>query len=761
MLKMRGDTSSEVKKPNVSSYALPALSSSLSASLSASTNLTTSKTNRTYKFGESTANCRSSTSSSLQSSSSSQTTESKCSECSSENQPDLDLLECQSLLSSQTDSVESRSYSVNRVELGPNLSNHNSPHDLPGNSSHSLSHNQSSSSRTYTKSRSKGRSKCASESLSESASERDASESVTQNTSKSLPDSGSSSKYASKSESNSDTLSENTLQSSTRRLLDASNSLYTTAEDCSCPSSLTLTCDANDAIRCSNSSCLISACCSANINYINKLKEQHDRLVELDETECFEHSDLEDSSSSGSSEEEDGNLEEEDENNLEEDESSSSSSSSQKNSKTQSSEVNEVKSEDQSTYNQSHTYTLSEDEGGLQEHADHPYDSLNRLKLTSLNALITRTNQASHFNRHANPTNSFDRTNLIQLTNRINKNYKQSDANTADSQSNGYARLTQASRGSDLKETNSRQRTDSGDQPDDRTTVSETNSSPLNDEDTSSLSQLTKSGDSLRTASTVPTQQPSGTLVKPLESSTFNQLTDKQLIEMQQDDRAENDRADSSRVRNSDRLVTMNLDESDELFSDEEKLINANQPQMHQNTMSDISMLSFPEVDENVDLLDTYKQLGASSKCGEKCSSKNHHDLIDETNTYNDTHLLKEFDDLNTSTAQVRFDEDNQLYKYADPTIHSGDHSSELDSDLDAEFDREEDELVLLQQAAEQVDEEEEELPTDICDYDLQENRRTDASHCRIIDLKKLAQDDNIIFSKTNLENFVSSKYSL
>lgn len=725
---MRGDTSGEVKKPNVS-YALPALSSSLSTSLSASTNLTTSKTNRTYKFGDSTANCRSSTSSSLQSSSSSQATESECSECSPDNRPDLDPLECQSLLSSQTDSVESktysvesRTYSVNRVAT-KRLSNHNSHHDLLGNSSHSVS--QSSSSRTYTKSRSRSKSKP----LSESAS--DASESVSQTSSRS--DSGSSSKSATKTES--DTLSENTLQSSTRRLLDnASNSLYTTADDCSCRSSPTITCDANGAIPCSNSSCLISACCSTNINYINKLKEQHDRLVELDETECFEQSDSDSSSSSSSSEE----------NNLEEDESSSSSS--QENSKTQSSEVNEVKSEDQSTYNQSHTYTLSEDEDGLQE--DAAYESLNsklnRLKLTSLNALITRTNQASHFNRH---TNRFDRTNQTQLTNRINN--KQSDANTADSQSNGYERLT--SRQSDLRETNDRQRTDSGDH--DRTTISETNSSPLNDEDTSSLSQLTKSGDSLRTASTVPTP-PSGTLVKPLESSTFNQLTDKQLIEMQQDDR---ENADSGRVRNSDRLVTMNLDESDEMFSDEEKLIKANQPQAHQNTMSDISMLTFPEVDENVDLLDTYKQPTQASStcalnCDEKCSSK---DLIDETATYNDLHLLKGFDD--TSTAQVRFDEDNQLYKYTDPTIHSGDHSSELDSDLDAEFDREEDELVLLQQANEQVDEEE--LPTDICDYELQENGR--AGHCRIIDLKKLAQDDNIIFSKTNLENFVSSKYSL
>ena len=612
-----------------------------------------------------------------------------------------------------------------------NLASHNSPRDLPDN--------LSSSSRTYTKSGSK----C--------LSEKDASESVAQHASKSRSDSGSSSK----SKTNSDTLSETTSQSSTRRLLDASNSLYTTADDCSCRSSPTLTCDANDVIHCSKSSCLISACCSTNINFINRLKEQHDRLVELDETECFENCNLDEDSSADSLE--DGNMEDELEDNLEE-EGSSSSDSSQENSKTQSSEVNQVKSEDQSTYNQSHTYTLSEDD--LQEDAGHHYDrlnsKLNRLKLTSLNALITRTNQASHFNHPNstnNPTNSFDLTNPIKLTNQINKNKHQNTANPADT--NGYDRLT-ANQRSDLEEMNTggRQRTDLGDQLDDRTTVSETNSSALNDEDTSSLSQLTKSADSLQTTSTVPTQQQSGTLIKPLESSTFNQLTDKQLIEMEEDDEK-----DRPRNENSERLVTMNLDETDEMYSDEERLIRANQPQLHQNTMSDISMLTFPEVDGNMETLGSYKQ-GSKClpSCGEKCSS-NHHDLLDETNTYNDLHLLKEFDDLNTSTAQVRFDEDNQLYKYTDPTIHSGDHSSELDSDLDAEFDREEDELVLLQQGNGQADEDE--LPTDVCDYNLQENRRPEASNCRIIDIKKLAQDDNIIFSKENLENFVSSKYSL
>lgn len=733
-----------MKKPNVSSYALPALSSSsLSTSLSASTSLPTTKTktNRTYKFGESTSACRSSTSSSLKSSSGSQATESECSECSecSTASKRVDMLECQSLLNSQTDSVDStRTFSVNR--LRENLSNHNSPHALPSN----LSSNLSSSSRTYTKSESK------SESLSEST--RDASEILAQNASESRSGSYSRSKTDSVSDSQSETIS----QSSTRRLLDASNSLYTTADDCSCRSSLTLTCDANDVIPCSKSSCLISACCSTNINFINRLKEQHDRLVELDETECYDNCNLDDEDSSANSLEEDS---EEDDGKLEEEpEDRSSSGSSQGNSKTQSGEVNQVKSEDQSTYNQSHTYTLSEEdeeEDGLQEgrRYDRLNSKLNRLNLTSLNALITRTNQASHFNRSNptnNPTNNCElQTNQMQLTNRINK--KQSAANPADTISNGYERLSQRS---DLKESgggsdapSSRQRTDSGDPLDDRTTISETNSSALNDEDTSSLSQLTKSNDdSLGSSPTVPTQQPSGTLIKPLDSSTFNQLTDKQLIEMEEDG--------GSRQKNSDRLVTMNLDETDEPFSDEERLLKGNRAQLHLNTMSDISMLTFPEVDG------TFKQ-GTSSKCLLDCgeSSKNHHELLDETNTYNDLRLLKEFDDLNTSTAQVRFDEDNQLYKYTDPTIHSGDHSSELDSDLDAEFDREEDELVLLQQAAEQVDDEE--LPTDICDYNLQENRPTEASHCRIIDLKRLAQDDNIIFSKANLENFVSSKYSL
>jgi len=236
-------------------------------------------------------------------------------------------------------------------------------------------------------------------------------------------------------------------------------------------------------------------------------------------------------------------------------------------------------------------------------------------------------------------------------------------------------------------------------------------------------------------------------------------------------------------VKDSGKLVTMNLEEEEEETDDDESDEKMKGNQLHLNTLSDISMLTFPEVDENVD---TYRQHSrcllefsfdqSSPKCSpykfgsrqEKCSppkhlnehhNDHHNDLPDETNTYNDVNLIKDFS--NTSTAHVRFaeedDEDHiDVHRYtADATLNSGDHSSELDSDLDAEFDQfdqfdqeEDDELVLLKEnelASEEV-------KTDVCN---QVNRP------KIIDLSRLAADDTVIFNQTNLENFVSSKYSM
>lgn len=311
----------------------------------------------------------------------------------------------------------------------------------------------------------------------------------------------------------------------------------------------------------------------------------------------------------------------------------------------------------------------------------------------------------------------------------------------------------------------------------------------MNDEDTTSLSQLTKSNfNSLQTISNLSTSQISETL-KPDDSNdhqSMNRSIDENCnlngkvsnFSCKNTENLDQNNGDANLNQNSllkpmdsDRLITMNLEDenTDENQSDDK--MKANQ-QLHLNTMSDISMLTFPEVDENVD---TYKQ-HASSRCllncsPNKCSSKNHNDLlIDETNTYNDVNLFKDFS--NASTAQVRFDgqlangfgdEDDHLdIRYIYPTLKSGDHSSELDSDLDAEFDNEEDELILLQEEQD-ADLISQDLLSDVYNQEnVDENDENDYFEPRILDLNKLAQDDNYLkIGKTNLDDFVSSKHSI
>lgn len=162
-------------------------------------------------------------------------------------------------------------------------------------------------------------------------------------------------------------------------------------------------------ICCSRSSCLISTCCSTNqFNKFGfKCEQQIDRLIEEDEdaneTECFENSNLYDYETND-------NLDVQRDDCFNE-ENSNSQSDLEPISKTETS-LNEVKSEDQSTYNQNNrnsnqlTSSSSSDDK-IQSESDYTNDLLNQidelpnqklindLKLTSLNALIKRTNQTN------------------------------------------------------------------------------------------------------------------------------------------------------------------------------------------------------------------------------------------------------------------------------------------------------------------------------------------------------------------------------
>ena len=610
---MRGDTNSDVK-PNVSS-------NSSNSRFSTAT---------TSKDGESSTNCRSSISSSQTSSSDGSSSQTEL-----DSQTVSDILlenETQNLLDSRTSSSDSRSSSSDSYRA-----------DSSRPAQRTSSSNSSKvNSKTYTKSVSKSRSKNLTETISEAISE---------------------------------IISEDV--SSTKQLLNASTSLYTTADECSCDTTLTL--DPN-VICCSRSSCLISTCCSTHLNYLARLKCNQDTLIEQDETECFAISNLDqysdDSTPSGDS-------------------------------------LNQVKSEDQSTYNQTYTFSQTDD---LQVNETPNRKMLNDLKLTNLNDLITRTNFNSTTNQPSNDLNQTNRTNHL-----INKQ-PLAEPNSTTSHRPPPNELTDQ--------------------------ISSTTSSPLNNEDTTSLSQLTKTNDSIRT-SNVPTQQ-SDTL-KPDSSPIVDNRLSNRPIEHATNGAKRN----LNNLSNSAKLITMNFEddvETDELTDEQ---INKPNQHLHLNTLSDISMLTFPEVDENVN--ETYKQ-HASSRCLLDCSPTKrstktpaNDPLLDEM-TYNDVNLLRDFS--NTSTAQVRFaDEDDHLdVRYADPTINSGDHSSELDSDLDAEFDQDDDELVLLQDA-------------DLISDELTTDVYNDANLCenvpRYIDLSKLAQDDNVLFTKTNLDKFVSSKYSI
>lgn len=544
-------------------------------------------------------------------------------------------------------------------------------------------------------------------------------------------------------------------QSSTKQLINTSTSLYTTADDCSCDcrsdSSATLNENLNDAICCSRSSCLVSncTCCLTHPNYLNKFKV-NDKLVEQDETECLDNSSLD--SSEGYNE--------------------STTTSFRISSHSKS--LNQVNSDDQSTYNQEHTYTMTEDnDDDLQKDNN---------KLIKINELIELTNKSDDSNNHSKKFNQINQikkieTNLIDFK---NSHYDNQHSCATISESNNYEQLISNSPQASNEQDNS-----TIDQ------ISDTNSSPLNDEETSSLSQLTKS---IRTsnASKLAKQASDTIKLSHNNSSKFHQLTEKQLIEMVDSNLKSSLMQFQIQKLNTDsaKLITMNLDEDDLTDEDEEEddvdIEKIKPNQLHLNTLSDISLLTFPEVEENVD---TYKQHN-SSRCllncsPNKCSSKNHNDLIDDTSTLNDLNLLNDLSDFNNSintqsTAQI---DDDQLMKYNDPTLNPGDHSSELDSDLDVEFDQEDEELVCLDEGHDQDIELliSNNLSTDICDNlencdnnnkeekndlensdsEMKDENKVEPIQQRLIALNKLSTDDFVIINNTNFDKFVSSKYSI